>query len=146
MFNDCNQSIDQTLQDFSHSEMTLKSIEDFIDMKLSQTYTEENEGPANRALTGRLGPKTVIMDVCSNIGRSLPNAVLWSPIKLILNLILSFSLVIESDRLSLLSHSGFSSIKANVCVFRVCIENISIDLRVIEWYLGEVAIWGHAQQ
>lgn len=46
--------------------------------------------------SGRLGPPSVVFDVNTNVG----------------------SLTMESDRVQLTSHSGFSSIKANVGVFK----------------------------
>ena len=56
------------------------------------------------------------------------------------------SLVIENDRLTVLSHSGFSSIKANVCVFQVRklpqIDSFALLLIVS----GQMAVRDDAQQ
>ena len=58
-----------------------------------------------------------------------------------------YSLVIENDRLTVLSHSGFSSIKANVCVFKVSDQTVKQVLTImIVAFAGQMAVRGDAEQ
>lgn len=72
----------------------LESLDSFIDKQLKECYTQHPE--ASNTSVGRLGHDRVNWDLCTNVG----------------------SLIIDADRLGLSSHSSFSSIKANCCVFK----------------------------
>lgn len=85
---------------FSEKNVNIHNLESFLDSKMEECAAEckaftlaQSEDPA---VTGRIGPAEVLLDSSSNIG----------------------TLIVQLDKLGAASHSNFSTMRANTCVFK----------------------------
>ncbi|XP_041349539.1 E3 ubiquitin-protein ligase RNF123-like [Gigantopelta aegis] len=76
----------------------LHNLQSHIEKSLEEVSTQHQACSDNQTSTdmGRIGPSEVVFDILSNVG----------------------TLIVEPDRLGLSSHSNFSTMRANSCVFK----------------------------